>query len=160
MKVGDKCFQYFLSQFCSFQRLMFPIIFIPIFVLNLSRFTRSNKIMVGQKIMNTFVCQQQMYLLFSNHTITIMTNLTIQASISCFLSSSTFFLVSFLSGSASPCLALACCTLILYKADEKVSLMWKVWLGSNSLLFGVLTRILWFGLPIDNGCKALVSSLK
>ena len=34
--------------------------------------------------------------------------LTMQASISCFLSSSTFFLVSLRSGSASPCLALAC----------------------------------------------------
>ena len=84
-----------------------------------------------------------------------------QASISCFLSSSTFFLVSFLSGSASPCLALAwthhvtlvtadtadtegltCWIFILWKADEKESLIWKVWLGSISLDLGVLTRIL------------------
>ena len=71
------------------------------------------------------------------------THLTIQASISCFLSSSTFFLVSFLSGSASPCLALAwnktwsdlglvssqtttCWILILWKAEEKESLIWKL----------------------------------
>ena len=72
-------------------------------------------------------------------------------SISCFLSSSTFFLVSFLSGSASPARALACWILTLWKAEVKASLTAKVWVGSISLDFGVFTRILWLDLPTDRG---------
>lgn len=47
---------------------------------------------------------------------------TIQASISCFLSSSTFLFVSFLSGSVSPCRALACCILTRWRFEVNCSL--------------------------------------
>ena len=51
---------------------------------------------------------------------------TMQASISCFLSSSTFRFVSFLSGSVSPCLALACWILTRWRFEVNCSLTYKI----------------------------------
>lgn len=56
--------------------------------------------------------------------------LTIAASISCFLSSSTLLLVSLRSGSDSP-FAVTACILTLCSFDEKESFTENSWLGSK-----------------------------
>ena len=47
---------------------------------------------------------------------------------------------------------LTCWIFTLWKAEEKASLMAKVWVGSISFDLGVLTRMRWLDLPTDSGC--------
>lgn len=84
---------------------------------------------------------------------------TIAASISCFLSSSTFCLVSFLSGSDSPCLAATVWILTLCSLDVNWSLTVNMWPLSISLDLGSFVRTRCVGLPQARDWRALTSSL-